>query len=241
MKMYCVLWMVGVLMLSGCNRSGAEKGMFNQRGLESNAVAKSMGGEVLFKVITKSDTLHDLDGDFKERGHYSMIFQAKRKKGDLPLGGLNNSAFYTMFENDRQAVESKIRISQDSKTVSNKILLLLDFSGSIVNDCSKADATSSTSNLCFQIVNSSKQFIDKTVTASQSMAIYYFNSQRKILPLLGDPTHETGLLKASLDKLYSSEWREENLAGYNSTNLYGAVEDATEVVCHWFQDCDCRL
>ena len=73
------------------------------------------------------------------------------------------------------------------------------------------------------------------------MSIYYFNSHRKPMPLSNnaDTTDDKVILKSSLDLLYDSKWREDNLQGYNSTNLYGAIKVAAdEVVCGWFQDCE---
>lgn len=237
MNVYSSLVIVGLLLFSGCNRSGED----NVSELSTKSIVPR-GGEVLFDVISKSNTLEDLSGKFRESGHYSMVFQAKSKSEDFPIGGLVEREFYKMFENDRSVNESKLRISQDLKTVSNKILLLLDFSGSIVDDCSDINATKDPQNLCYQIVNSSKQFIDQIISKNQTMAIYYFNSKNKIQPLWRSPdssdtTSDAASLKSSLDNLYSASWRAKYLEGFNSTNLYGAVIDSTAVVCRWFDDC----
>jgi len=236
MNIYRVCLMMGLLLLSGCNRSG------NDTGKRLGTTGYPNGGKVNFDVISKSNTLKDLSGNFRSRGHYSMIFQAKTQNGALPLSGLTDESFYTMYEKEIKMTESRLRITQDSKTVSNKILLLLDFSGSIVDDCSKAEASTDPQNLCYQTVNSSKQFIDKIISDNQTMAIYYFNNKNKIQPLWRSPdnsdtTSDSTSLKASLDKLYDDAWRMEKLEGYRSTNLYGAVTDATKVVCRWFDDC----
>ena len=222
-----------LLVLSGCDRSGDER----RSGLSNSSY--SSGGKVAFDVISKSDTLRDLSGEgFLDRGHYSMIFQAKTQSDDFPVSGLMYKSFYKMYENGTHIDESKLAISQDTKNVSNQILLLLDFSGSIVKDCSEPNATNSSDNLCYQIVKSSEQFVDKIIAKNQKIAIWYFNSQQKIMPLYGTPTEDSSLLKTALHNLYSAEWRTENLEGFESTNLYGAVENATEVVCQWFQDCE---
>jgi len=237
MNIYRVLLVVGLLVLSGCNRSGEDTG--NVIGTKSYP----NGGKTLFDVISKSNTLEDINGgNVRDRGHYSMVYQAKTSKNNLPLSGLNHDGFYTIFEDGVQINETKFHVSQDSKTVSNKILLLLDFSGSIVDDCNKAGAASDVNNLCFQIVDSSKNFIDQIISSNQTMSIYYFNSKNKIQALwrspdASDTTNDKGSLKASLEKLYSADWRQQNLVGYNSTNLNGAVKDATSVVCRWFDDC----
>lgn len=237
MNAYRSVLIVLLLVLSGCDRSG--DGSIESLGT-SNVVPN--GGKVTFDVITKTNTLIDASGDYNERGHYSMVFQAKTEKEQFPLAGLLDENFYTMYENTLLVNESTLQVSQDSKTVSNKILLLLDFSGSIVDDCSEANASTSPDNLCYQIVNSSKQFIDQIVSENQTMAIYYFNNKNKIQPLWRSPdssdtTDDVISLKTSLDNLYSDAWRAENLEGYNSTNLYGAVIDSTAVVCRWFDDC----
>jgi hypothetical protein len=233
MNVYRSLWIVLLLALSGCNRSGGDTG--ERLGTSSYP----NGGKVTFDVISKSNTLRDISGEgFLDRGHYSMIFQAKTQHGDFPVSGLTDNRFYTMYENGIHIDESKVRVSQDTKNVTNQILLLLDFSGSIIKDCSEPNATTSSSNLCYQIVNSSEQFVDKIIAKNQTIAIWYFNSQQKIMPLYGTPTDDSSVLKTALNKLYSPTWRAENLEGFESTNLYGAVENATEVVCQWFQDCE---
>ncbi len=233
MNIYRYVLVVGLLLLSGCNRSGEDTG--SHLGTSSYP----SGGKVAFDVISKSNTLRDISGEgYLDRGHYSMIFQAKTVNGDFPVSSLTKDEFYTMYENGVHIDESKVRISQDTKNVSNQILLLLDFSGSIVDDCSDPNATTSSSNLCYQIVKSSEQFVDKIIAKNQTIAIWYFNSQQKIMPLYGTPTDDSSVLKTALNNLYSSSWREKNLEGFESTNLYGAVENATEVVCQWFQDCE---
>ena len=238
MNIMRILVVVGLFLFVGCNRSGDDT---TSKSLATNGYPN--GGRIAFDVITKTNTLEDISGGtIRDRGHYSMIFQAKTQTRALPLSGLTNDSFYTMYESDIHINESKLRVSQDSKTVSNKILLLLDFSGSIIDDCSKGASSTDPQNLCYQIVNSSKQFIDKIISDNQTMAIYYFNSKNKVQALWRSPdqsdtTNDVSALKASLEKLYDASWRETNLVGYNSTNLYGAVTDATTVVCRWFDDC----
>ncbi len=237
MNVYRSLLIVLLLVLSGCDRSGDD----TAESLSQSSILPS-GGKVVFDVISKSNTLIDFTGNFNDRGHYSMVFQAKSEDGNFPISGLDNSDFYSMYENGIHINESKLAVSQESKTVSNQILLLLDFSGSIVDDCSEVNASTSTTNLCYQIVNSSKQFIDQIVSENQTMAIYYFNSKSQIQALwtssISGTTDDKEGLKSSLDNLYSDSWREENLEGFNHTNLYGAVSDSTAVVCRWLDDCD---
>ncbi len=234
-RLYISSALAFMILCSGCNRAADPSDV--KLGTTS---VKYSGGEVDFDVITKSNTLLDADGNFKSKGHYSIIYQAKHHKSGMPLSGLNDDSFYTMYENGVHVDESKLRVTQDSKTVSNKILLLLDFSGSIIDDCDKSGASSDPKNLCYQIVNSSKKFIDKIISKNQTMSIYYFNSQRKPIALSNnsETTSDKLLLKSSLDNLYDATWRDEHLKGYNSTNLYGAIKVAAdEIVCDWFQDC----
>jgi len=236
MKQIYIFLSILVFIFIGCDRSGDKKDPL----LSTNSAQYPNGGKVSFEIISKTNTLKDSDGNYKNRGHYSLIYQAKSIKKNLPLSGLNDNNFYTLYENGQHIDESRLKVTQDSKTVSNKILLLLDFSGSIIQDCDSSDALTNKSNLCYQIVNSSKKFIDTIVSKNQTMSIYYFNSQRKPMPLSNNAntTNNKSLLKAALDKLYDSKWREEHLQGYNSTNLYGAIKVAAdEIVCDWFQDC----
>ncbi len=229
-----LLWLI-IIVAIGCGRAGDGSST-----LRTTSANYPNGGLVDFKIISKTNTLLDKEGNYRDSGHYSILYQAKTHKHDLPLAGLDQDEFYTMYENDKHIDESKFRVNKDNKTVSNKILLLLDFSGSIVSDCDELNATNDPSNLCYQIVSSSKKFIDSIVSSNQLMSIYYFNSQRKPLPLSNnaDPTDDKEFLKHSLDKLYDRAWRKKYLEGYNSTNLYGAIKVAADdIICNWFQDC----
>ncbi len=235
MKAYLTIIFVLIFSLFiGCQRTSNSQ---DSHTLSTNSYNHS-GGEVLFHIISKTNTLSDENGGYKDSGHYSIIYQAKSKRYDMPIEGLNNDAFYTLYENGKREEETLYHVAADPKNVSNKILLLLDFSGSIVNDCDKSDASTNPSNLCYQIVNASQKFIDKVLSKNQSMSIYYFNSQKIILPLSNNaqPINDATLLKSSLSKLYDANWRDEHLKGYSGTNLYGAVSDAIEVVRRWFPE-----
>jgi len=97
-------------------------------------------------------------------------------------------------------------------------------------------------NLCYQLVESAKKFVDDTVNAQQTMAIYYFNSKTNITPLVtsntAGSTDDKTALKVGLDQLYDSNFRRVNLEGYTSTNLYGAVIEVTKVACQWVGSCN---
>ncbi len=235
MKAYLTLILVLIFSIIGCERTTTSSENY---GLSTSSYKAPNAGEVKLDIISKTNTLNDETGGYKDSGHYSIIYQAKSKKGDLPIEGLDSDEFYTVYENGEREDETVFRVVQDPKSVSNKILLLLDFSGSIINDCNQADASTNPSNLCYQIVNSSQKFIDKVLSKNQSMSIYYFNSQKIILPLSdnANTTADASLLKSSLSKLYDPTWREDHLKGYNGTNLYGAVVDAVEVVRRWFPE-----
>ena len=235
MRRFALIKLLFVLFIFGCGRSAD-----NTVSRELHSTGIPNGGKVSFNIILKSNTLIDAENKHLNKGHYSILYQAKSAKNGAPISGLNDDSFYTMYENGVHTDESKLRVVQDTKIVSNKILLLLDFSGSIIDDCDKTDTIDNPENLCYQLVNSSKKFIDKIVSNNQKMSIYYFNSQRKPIPLSDNasPTDDRELLKSSLEKLYDPSWREKNLRGYNSTNLYGAIKVAVDdIVCDWFQDC----
>ena len=195
----------------------------------SSIKSTSKDNNICFDVVSSTNTIKD------QTGHFSIIYQAKDSNAK-PISGLEN-ANYSIYENDSKTSESRIYVSKDQKSASNNILLLLDFSGSIIQDCDQISATydlstnqyiinnksSLENNPCFKLITSAKQFVDKTVTNSQKMAIYYFNSKTKITALVtsttASATSDKMALKGGLDQLYSVSFRKENLQGYISTNL----------------------
>lgn len=182
-------------------------------------------------------------------GHYSVTYQASKKANGAPVSGLDQpSVSYTLYENDFEISESRLFMEPNPKSVSNHILLMLDFSASVVGDCEginiSPDGTlinpyeGSPDNLCTQLVLSAQQFVDTVVKDNQSMAIYYFNSQRAVFPLISPPVVDKGLLKERLALLFSEQFRREKLSGYIATNLNGAVVEAGKTACQWVDNCN---
>ena len=238
MRVTKVLSLVIVFIFLGCGRTEAPQSL--------SALADD--GQIKFKVITSSNTI------VNQSGHFSLIFQAKDSLGQ-PLSGLENAS-YSIYENDSKTSESRIVASKDQKTASNQILLLLDFSGSIIGSCDQINTTFNPTtkkysvnniqelhdNSCYNLITSAKEFVDKTVNASQGIAIYYFNSKAEITPLVtsikASATHNIADLKQGLDELYSQSFRNNELKGWYSTNLYGATVEATKTACYWVKSCD---
>ncbi len=227
-----------IFILLGCGRTDNP----------SSIKTTSKDNNIFFNIVSSTNTIKD------QTGHFSIIYQAKDSSAK-PISGLEN-ANYTIYENNSKTSESRIYVSKDQKSASNNILLLLDFSGSIIQDCDQIDATYDPStnqyiinnessledNPCFKLITSAKQFVDKTVTNSQKMAIYYFNSKRTITALVtsttASATSDKIALKSGLDQLYSISFRKQNLQGYISTNLYGAVVESIKTACEWVGVCD---
>lgn len=201
-----------------------------------------------FDIITSGNTISG------GSGHFSVTYQATKTSDEKPVSGLNDpSVTYTLYENDFETSESRLLVEPNPKSVSNHILLMLDLSGSVAGDCEgidrQLDASSGqyiisnpyegdVNNLCNQLVTSAKEFVDTVVNANQRMAIYYFNSRSQVFPLIEQPTENKELLKEGLNSLFSQEFRDLNLKGYISTNLYGAVVEATKIACQWVDDCN---
>ena len=237
MNIYRLLVLVGLLLLSGCNRSG--KDSIDTLGVRG-------GGEMLFDVKSPSRLVDANGNSYVDKGHFSMLVQSKDKNKN-PIGDLGDIKS-VLFENGSATAsdEAIVRFTKDKRSTSNKIALLLDFSESLIRDCDSVsgivDEKERNENLCYQLVESAKKFIDVTVNAQQSMAIYYFNSKTNITPLVtsntASATSDKTALKAGLEQLYDANFRKENLEGYTSTNLYGAVIEATKVACQWVGSCN---
>ncbi|OQX73897.1 MAG: hypothetical protein B6D59_04285, partial [Campylobacteraceae bacterium 4484_4] len=212
--------------------------------------------KVVFDLISRRNTLKDTNGNYKDRGHYEILTQAKDSKNHLPVSGLEDAAF-TLYENGIKHDEAKIRVHEAPKEVENQILLLLDFSDSVIGDCDQVQALYQRDtgryivqnveevkedNLCYKLITSAEHFVDKTVDNGQKMAIFYFNSKVEITALVTSTTASTTgdveLLKQGLEKLYDPQFRRDNLEGYDSTNLFGAVIEATKTACHWVDNCN---
>ncbi len=228
MKKYFVILSISVLFIA-CGRVGDEDR------LTISGVPVASSGNIMFDVRSKSQLVTKNGTNYDDKGHYSMLVQSK-DKNDNPIGYLSDFT-YELFENGSKSSqgESKVIFNEDTRPTTNKILLLLDFSGSLIGDCDRVNSFENENNLCYQLIESAKQFIDDTVTQKQTMAIYYFNSKKNIMPLsdTATPTSDKIKLKNGLSKLYDSKFRADYLEGYNSTNLNGAVIEATKIACLW--------
>ncbi len=229
MKKYFVILPVLILFVA-CGRVGDEEK------LTTSGAPVASSGNIVFDIRSKSQLVTKNGANYDDKGHYSMLVQS-RDKSDNPIGHLNNFS-YELFENGNKSSqgESIVIFNENTRPTTNKILLLLDFSGSLIGDCDKANLSfENEDNLCHQLVESAKQFIDDTVTDKQTMAIYYFNSKKNIMPLsdIAISTSDKVKLKSGLTKLYDSQFRADYLEGYSSTNLNGAVIEATKIACQW--------
>lgn len=227
-----------VILFASCGRVGE-----TQSDTGTPNVSTAGSGDIIFDVRSKSQ-LVDINGNsYVDKGHYSMLVQTKDKNNN-PLGNLADLT-YELFENNAKSAsdEAKVIMSQDARATTNRILLLLDFSGSLISDCDNVSIISdNVDNLCYQLVESAKQFVDDVVNDQQTMAIYYFNSKTNITPLVtsstASSTEDKAALKEGLNQLYDSTFRADELQGYDSTNLNGAVIEATKEACKWVDQCN---
>ncbi len=215
------------LLLVGCGRI-ADEG-------DSSIGTKSYG-KLQFITVKKSRFVanDNIDG-----GHFQVIVKTVNKpisyeRVDL----LEDSNHYALIENGKIKDESVISVQKTNNAVKSKILLLLDLSGSILEGgCSDENSNS----VCNQLIRSSNEFIDNIIkNGAFEIAIYYFNSKKSILPLSAQtefPTANLTILKNAVKQLQDPYFVNTYLKGYNSTNLYGAVEQSGEKVCSW-TDCE---
>ncbi len=229
MRKYFII-LVSLVLFVACGRVSDEES------LASSGTPIANSGNIIFDVRSKSQLVNKNGSSYDDKGHYSMLVQS-RDKNDNPIGHLSDFS-YELYENGTKSSlgESKVVFNEDTRPTTNKILLLLDFSGSLIGDCDKANLSfENEDNLCHQLVESAKQFIDDTVTDKQTMAIYYFNSKKNIMPLsdIATSTSDKTKLKSGLTKLYDSQFRADYLEGSTSTNLNGAVIEATKIACQW--------
>jgi hypothetical protein len=130
-----------------------------------------------------------------------------------------------------------ISVQKSNNEVDNKILLLLDLSGSIIDGgCNTPGST------CSQLIDSAEDFITNVVNGGRfEVAIYYFNARKEIMPLSTQvefPTGNITILKNAIEQLKDENFVSTYLKGYDySTNLYGAVVKASEKICSWI-DCN---
>ena len=235
----------------GENRSSGLSGYsIGERGFNTNLAINycQKSSNLFFDKINPSYYISNNSNIYSDKGHYRILFQSKDSSNKMPIGkncvDLSNLTIddYTLYENNNKIPpqESKVIIKLDPRV--SEILLLLDFSGSIISDCD--DTTKPISqNSCKQLVNAVKSFIDYIIDNNhQKIAIYYFNSEIQIFPLatstMASATDDKKILKDGIEKLFDKNFRDNYLKGYNSTNLYGAVIEATKVACHWVNACN---
>lgn len=232
------LLLVAALLAVGCGRVGDDS-----TSVDTSGDTVTTSGTNLYFDVKSDSTLVDANGNsYVDEGHYTMLVQSKDSSGN-PVGDLANRT-YTLYENTiaSSAEESKVEMYQDERSTSNEVLLLLDFSGSLISDCDNVSLVSENEdNLCYQLVESAKQFINDAVSEQQPMAIYYFDSRSSIRALVtsttAGATSDKEALIAGIEQLYNSTFREE-LSGYVSTNLNGAIIEATKVACSWVDACN---
>ncbi len=199
---------------------------------------------LFFEKINPSYYISNNSNIYSNKGHYNILVQTKSLSNKkIPIGKncINlsniNSLEYTLYENNIKIPpqESKVKFALEPRVTD--ILLLLDFSGSIVDDCDNTIKPPK-DNSCIQLVNSVENFIDYIIdNNNQRISIYYFNSKIEIMSL-ASLSKDKVILKEGIRKLLDKNFRINNLYGYNSTNLYGAVVEATKIACHWGDVCN---
>ena len=212
MKKYFIVLAIFTLFF-GCGRVGSESDSIETFGTKSD-------GKNDFDIILKSQYIQD-GSSYIKQGHYSLLFKYSGNSTNLDGVLFENGSKYSSSESR----EAKVVIDPSSNSITNNILLLLDFSGSIINDYSS------------QLKKSVISFIDGVEKSKVKIAIYYLNSKKTITPIVAEPMDSVGLkvtIENLLNDLYFNRIIEENLI---STNLYGATIEATEIACKWVGDC----
>ena len=237
MKIYFIIPIILVI-LFGCGRVGDEESK-----LKTSGAPAIDSGDIVFDIKSKSQLVDKNGNSYVDKGHYSLLAQSKDKTG-RPIGNLQNLT-YEIYENNSNIAssEAKVVLDKDTRVTTNNILLLLDFSGSLIGDCgSLQNEVEKDKNLCYQLVESAKTFIDNTVNDRQNVAIYYFNSKTTITALVtsrtSSATNNKSELKDGLNQLYDPTFRRDKLEGFSSTNLNGAVIEATKEACQWVGNCN---
>jgi len=171
-----------------------------------------------------------IEGETLERGHYREIIHPLEVPSyytDLRI--LEENSNYTMYENGLVSEEGKLSVSKGVNDITNEMMLLLDFSGSIVDEGCDLNTT------CSQLIDNVKNFIDNVVLKYNiSLSIYYFNASNEIFYLdrtTKYPTTSIYDLKNSIEKLRDPDFMEQLQEYSYSTNLYGALENATQKFC----------
>lgn len=214
MRKYFIILAIFVLFL-GCGRVGSESDSIG-------TLSQDASGKKDFDIILNSRYLQD-SNSFIKQGHYSLLFKYSGNPSTALEGVLfeNGSEF-----SSSESGEATVVIDPSTNSITNNILLLLDFSGSIINDYSS------------QLTTSVISFIEGVEQSKVKIAIYYLNSKKIITPIVAEPMDSVGL-KMTIENLltdaYFSRIIQENLV---STNLYGATIEAIETACKWVGNCN---
>ena len=188
-------------------------------------------GKLEFVTVEKS---HYVAGDLPGDGHYQMVVKTLNKPSVYAQNdALENPQYYTLYENNKHKEESIIGIEKSNNEVESDVMLLLDLSGSIIDEGCNTDGST-----CNQLIRAAHAFADNIITNGNfKIAIYYFNAKKEIMPLTNQteyPTANIDILDQAIDSLKDIDFVEQYLKGYdNSTNLYGAVKQSGERVCNW--------
>jgi len=222
-KFLSIALVILVVSLQGCGASSRDSG-------DSNSISSSSinAGKLVFKDVKSPQYI---EGVTQERGHYQEIVQPLEvPKQYESLAPLQISDNYTMYENGRVSQEGKINVIKSKNNFSNEMMLLLDFSGSIVDGGCEDENTT-----CSQLIKQVEVFIDNVVAQNNiALSIYYFNASNEIYPLdrtTKYPSTSINDLKNAIDKLRDPQFMDQLQDYTYSTNLYGGVEKATEKLC----------
>lgn len=214
-----------LLFIAGCGRTND---------LNPDIDTKS-NGKLELVTVEKS---HFVTGNYPDSGHYQTIIKTVNKPDIYARNdALENPQNYTLYENNKHKEESVIQIQKSNNEVESTVMLLLDLSGSIIDEGCNVEGST-----CNQLIKAANDFVDNIINNGKfKIAIYYFNSKKDIMPLSRETEYPTGnidILKNAINQLKDQAFIERYLKGYdNSTNLYGAVKESGEKVCEWI-DCE---
>ncbi len=220
-----MLLLAMLLALSGCGRTADDGG----------SLSLKSSGNLKFVTVQKN---RFIPSGYLNGGHYQTVVRTLNKPEIYAQNdALEKADNYTLIENGKERDESKIAVKKSNNEVDNKVLLLLDLSGSIIDG-----GCHTTGSTCYQLIASAEDFLTNVINGGRfEIAIYYFNARREIMPLSSQvefPTGNLTILKSAIEQLKDDAFVENYLKGYDySTNLYGAVVGAGEKVCSWI-DCE---
>ena len=211
MRKYFVVLAIFTLFF-GCGRVGSENSNIK------NFSQVSTGKED-FDIILKSRYIQN-SNSYINQGHYSLLFKYAGEAKNLDSSLFENGSKYSSSPD-----EATVKIDASGNSITNNILLLLDFSGSIIRNRALRD----------QLKTSVISFIDGVNNVK--IAVYYLNSKEKITPIIADPMDNIFRLKEEINRLNDSYFEriiDENLI---STNLHGGVIEASDIACNWIGNC----